>query len=162
MPDLEVPDVKATATKLPGALVGAAGVHLVAAELSRLGYVASITLRNTRGIDVLASNSDASRQAGIQVKTRQRSGRDWVLNDKAEQYHARNLYYVFVNLKGKSGQPEFHVVPSKTVALYIKKSHESWLATLGKRGQKHRDSAVRVFSDRDGKYLSRWKSLRLG
>jgi hypothetical protein len=40
----------------------------VAAELSRHGYVASLTLRNTKGIDILASNPDATKSVGIQVK----------------------------------------------------------------------------------------------
>jgi len=37
-------------------LVGVAGEYFVAAELSSLGYIASITLRNTKGIDILATN----------------------------------------------------------------------------------------------------------
>ena len=44
--------------KLDSTLVGVAGEYLVAGELSRRGYIASITLRNSRGIDIIASNSD--------------------------------------------------------------------------------------------------------
>lgn len=47
--------------KLSGIQTGITGEYLVAAELSRRGYVATLTLRNTRGIDILASNSDATR-----------------------------------------------------------------------------------------------------
>jgi len=50
-------------------LAGVSGEYYVAAELSRLGHIASITLRNTRGIDILCSNSDSSKQVSIQVKT---------------------------------------------------------------------------------------------
>ena len=67
-------------TKLPKGLTGVAGEYFVAAELSRRGYIASITLRNTRGIDILASNADATRQVAIQVKTNQGSKPQWVLN----------------------------------------------------------------------------------
>lgn len=70
--------------KLTTILCGVAGEYFVAAELSRRGYVASLTLRNTRGIDVLASNSDATRAVGIQVKTNQSDRREWILNKKAE------------------------------------------------------------------------------
>src|SRR5262249_29751282 len=49
-------------------LTGIAGEYFVAAELSRRGYVASLTLRNTRGIDILASNTDATKSVGIQEK----------------------------------------------------------------------------------------------
>lgn len=44
-------------------LVGFAGEYFVAAELSLRGYLASITLRNSRGIDIIASSSDASKRA---------------------------------------------------------------------------------------------------
>jgi hypothetical protein len=36
------------------ALIGAAGVHFVCGELSRRGFIALPTIRNTRGIDILA------------------------------------------------------------------------------------------------------------
>jgi hypothetical protein len=43
---------------------GIAGEYFVAAELTRRGHVAALTLRNTRGIDVLASNADATKSMG--------------------------------------------------------------------------------------------------
>src|SRR5688572_2605946 len=70
--------------KLSTILSGVAGEYFVAAELSRRGYVASLTLRNTRGIDILASNADATRSVGIQVKSKQGRGADWLLRKKVE------------------------------------------------------------------------------
>ena len=70
--------------KVTKGLSGVAGEYFVAAELSRRGYLASITLRNTRGIDVLVTNADASKSAGIQVKTNQNSIKKWILNVKAK------------------------------------------------------------------------------
>src|SRR5438128_12521844 len=93
--------------KLTTVLCGVAGEYFVAAELSRNGYVASLTLRNTRGIDILASNSDATRSVGIQVKTNQGTKRDWLLNEKAEKDSAENLFYVFVRLNGGK-TPEYY------------------------------------------------------
>jgi len=55
--------------KLESNLVGVAGEYLVAGELSRRGYIASITLRNSRGIDIIASSADAEKTVNIQVKT---------------------------------------------------------------------------------------------
>jgi len=46
-------------------LAGVAGEYFVAAELSRRGYIASISLRNTRGIDILATNQAATRSITI-------------------------------------------------------------------------------------------------
>lgn len=45
-------------SRLSTGLSGVAGEYFVAAELSRRGYIASITLRNTRGIDILASDAE--------------------------------------------------------------------------------------------------------
>ena len=54
--------------KLESTQVGVAGEYFVAAELSLRGYLASITLRNTRGIDIIASTSDGAMSVSIQVK----------------------------------------------------------------------------------------------
>jgi hypothetical protein len=120
--------------ELSSILCGVAGEYFVAAELSRRGYIASITLRNTRGIDILASNSDASRQVGIQVKSNRGNKAVWLLNQKAEDYFADNLFYVFVNLKEIDQRPNFYIVPSEIVANSIKVRHQSWLNTPGKHG----------------------------
>lgn len=145
--------------KLSGTLAGISGEYFVAAELSRRGFVASLTLRNTRGIDILASNADASKSVGLQVKTSQRRGKSWMLNSKAEDYVAPNLFYVLVALG--DGLPAFHIVPSKVVAGQIKTYHAEWLRTPGKRGQPHMDNPLRTFRDKDDKYLGRWDLLGL-
>ena len=48
---------------------GIAGEFYVAAELTKRGYVASLTSKNTKAIDLLASNEDGSKVVSIQVKT---------------------------------------------------------------------------------------------
>jgi hypothetical protein len=83
-------------TKLPGLQAGIAGEYLVAGELTRRGYIASLTLRNTRGVDILASNLDATASVGIQVKTAQNTRATWLLNQNVEKQRlARNLVFVF-------------------------------------------------------------------
>jgi hypothetical protein len=134
-------------------LSGIAGEYLVAAELSRRGYVASLTLRNTRGIDILASNLEATKSVGIQVKTNQGSRSDWMLNQKVEtQDVAKNLFFVFVALNGL-GVPTFHIVPrEEVVATFAKESHQQWLRTPGRGGRAHKDQPIRKFKDAPGKY----------
>jgi hypothetical protein len=73
-------------------LTGVAGEYFVAAELSRRGYVATLTLRNTRGIDILAANADATKSVGIQVKTHHGKKSQWLLARKAESDSAENLF----------------------------------------------------------------------
>jgi len=142
-------------------LVGVSGEYFVAAELSRLGFVASVTLRNTKGIDIIATNADASRSVGISVKTNRGRKKDWMVNAKAESFYSDNLFYVFVNLNGPGEQPSFHVVPSKEVANTVTASHRNWLATPNRAGGAHKDSPMRRFKDPENRYLARWDLLRL-
>jgi hypothetical protein len=139
---------------------GISGEYFVAAELSRRGYVASLTLRNTRGIDVLASNADATKSVGIQVKTCQGLKPDWLLNVKSEAEAAENLFYVFVCLPDR-GMPSFYVVPRDVVAKNVRESHQRWLATPGRGGRQHRDNPNRKFGDPNGDYKDRWDLLGL-
>lgn len=148
-------------SKLSTVQTGIAGEYFVAAELCRRGFVASITLRNTKGIDILASNLDATKSVGIQVKTCQGEKPGWMMNKKAEAVLAENLFYVFVCLPA-TGQPDYYVVPRSEVAKYVRESHRKWLATPSRKGQPHRDSDMRRFKDPDGKFKDRWDLLGLG
>jgi hypothetical protein len=149
-----------TRSKISKGLSGVAGEYFVAGELSRRGYIASITLRNTRGVDVLVAGRDAARSAGIQVKTNQGSAKGWLLNKKAEAMEEKGLFYVFVNLNG-SGAPTYHVVPSAVVAEYVRRTHSEWLAAPGRDGQKRKDTSMRKFEDRDDEWKDRWDVLGL-
>lgn len=148
-------------SKLDSGLTGIAGEYLVAGELSRRGFVASITLRNTRGIDIVATNKDASKSVGIQVKASSDSRKSWILNKKGEDYYSDTLFYVFVNLKNINERSDFFIVPSKVVADFIKHGHAEWLKTPSKKGDPHRDTTMRQFSDKESAYLERWDLLDL-
>lgn len=149
-------------TRIPPVLTGVAGEYFVAAELSRRGYIASISLRNTRGIDIIATNQNGSRSITIQCKTGQGHRRKWVLNDKAEEFESPKHFYVFVALGEQDERPRFHIVPSKVVAERTRKGHQKWLRTPGKKGQQHRDTPMRQFADLDDAFLEKWELLGLG
>jgi hypothetical protein len=68
-----------------------------------------------------------------------------MLNQKAGDYFADNLFYVFVTLNNRKQHPDFFVVPSKTVAKYVKESHAAWLQTSSRSGQPH----LQVFPNSD-------------
>lgn len=138
-------------------LSGAAGEYLVAADPSRRGYLASLTLKNTRGIDVLAASGDASRSVGIQVKTNQDDAREW-LDKKVESQIARNIHFVFVAL-GAKGQPRYQVVPSRVVAVYSARTHRECLAQVGRGGRKRKDTPCAFSKDPEDQYLNKWELL---
>jgi len=100
--------------KLDAGLCGIAGEYFVAAELSRRGYLASITLRNSRGVDILATNRDATKSVAIQVKTNQRGVAEWILNEKVETSRddslPENLFFVFVNLPPNGDPSSYHII----------------------------------------------------
>ncbi|MBI2297171.1 MAG: aspartate ammonia-lyase [Betaproteobacteria bacterium] len=148
--------------RLSTGLTGVAGEYFVAAELSRRGYIATITLKNTENLDVLASRPDGLKTVGIQVKTSQDSGKSWVLDKKAETHAKENFFYVFVNLNGAEKQPSFHVVPSALVAKFCSESHREWLAGSKRDGSARKDTDMRSFKDPSNKYLSAWHLLGLG
>lgn len=149
---------KAKVDKIKSGLSGVAGEYFVAAQLSRLGYVASINLKNTRGVDILVMNEAAMDSVMIQVKTKQDSKREWMLTKKADTLISAKLFYVFVNLHGADGHPDYFIVPSAEVAAAGRKDHEDWLAAPGKKGP-HKDNSIRMFRDPKGHYKDRWDLL---
>ncbi len=147
--------------QLETTIVGVAGEYFVAAELSARGHIASITLRNSRGMDILASSADGSRRVSIQVKTNSDGSPTWILNKKAETFIAEDHYYVFVALKAVGQRPAFHVVPSKDVAHFTSESHKAWLAGVKRDGSARKDSLMRKFEDLQSQYKERWETLGL-
>jgi hypothetical protein len=145
-------------------LSGVAGEYFVAAELSRRGYIATVTLRNARGVDILAVRDDGSGRAPvqIQVKTNQGHAKSWVLSKKAEDLQADTLFYAFVSLNGLDGAPEYHIVRSADVARFCRDSHRAWLATPGRAGRPHVDNPIRQFQDKPGWFRDRWDLLDEG
>lgn len=131
---------------------GISGEFYVAAELTKRGYVASLTSKNTKAIDLLASNSDGSKVVSIQVKTTKK-GTSFTLGQKDEMIETNeSLFYVFVNLnittknnQVEYGPVEYYVVPMKKVKRFIHNNHQEWLRTPGRNGQQHNDSSMRKY-----------------
>ena len=141
-------------------LAGVAGEYLVAGELSRRGWIASLTLRNTRGVDILVTSESLDRSVGVQVKTSRGSKPEWILSKKAETIFDGSVFYAFVLLMD-GGAPQYHIVPSSVVAEQTSRSHREWLGSLGRRGRPRKDTSMRKFSDSERSFLERWDLLGL-
>lgn len=147
-------------TKLESVAVGVTGEYYVAGELSHRGYISSITLRNTRGIDIIVSNKEGTKSATIQVKSTQNNKKNsWILTQKSEDFFSENHFYIFVNLDEPGIRPKFFVVPSEVVAQYISTSHKNWLNKPGKNGQQHKDNQMRRFEDLESQYFEAWNFI---
>lgn len=152
------------------ALVGACGVFYVSAELSRRGWIAMPTIRNTSGIDIIAMKDEID--VNIQVKTNSYGKAKYPMSKSNEEMIADNLYYVFVTLKDETERPEFYVVPSKLVANYIKETHEKFVTLLPRRKLKRREteeerkqrrkkSTMRQFPNYVGKLIPSFKDFEI-
>jgi len=81
---------------IPPGLVGIAGVHYVAAELSRRGLIALPTIRNTAGYDIIVATPDGRKHANIQVKTSQNPISFWPTSTSDKIRAKANDYYVLL------------------------------------------------------------------
>ena len=139
-------------------LTGSAGEYFVAAELSRRGVVAALTMSGTDAFDILAVNK-AGRSYSIQVKTTQYEKKlRWLLSSKDEKPKAN--FYVFVNLNGTEKQPDYYIMPATEVADAIKEEHETWLATPKRDGTAHKPINMRqIILDPQDASKGKWELI---
>lgn len=146
--------------KLSNILAGISGEYYVAAELSRRGFITTLTLKNTKGVDILASDEDAKKTIAIQVKTTKGKKNEWLLSEKSENFVSSNHFYIFVRLNNLGDAPSFFIVPSKDVSKHIIKSHRDWLNSFAKDGSPHKDGSMRKFRDLKAEFKDRWDLLK--
>jgi len=95
-----------------------AGEYLVAGELSRRGYLVSITMGNAKAVDIFASTQKETIKIDVKAS---RNKTSWPIAKANE-----DLYYVFVYLQPKdklriesksgiSTPPEYYIVPAKDI-----------------------------------------------
>ena len=129
-------------------LTGMTGVYLVAAELSRRGFITSPTSRSAYGADLLVTDAFCQRSYVVQVKTNARSFGFWLLSKNARVVKSRSLIYALVNLR--KDRIEYFLVPSRVVAKNVKISRPSktrknyWYSVHLERIAKYQDG-WRVF-----------------
>jgi hypothetical protein len=97
-------------------VTGMRGVYLVAAELSKHGFIASPTSRGARAADILATDAECKRAFSVQVKTKSTQASYWLLHRDDKRFFSDSHIYVFVNIKGDGVPAEFFIIPSKVVA----------------------------------------------
>ena len=125
-------------------LTGMRGVFLVAAEMTRLGFIVSPTSRSAVGADLLATDQLCKRSYSVQVKTNKRTHSFWLLSKKTKDQVSRTHIYVLVNLiaQGEHEQVEYFVVPSKTMAekmVYTKTKNATWYSIQRHEIERYRD-----------------------
>lgn len=118
-------------------IVGTTGEHYVAAYLSGMGLIVSLTRGGIQSIDLLVASPSGGRPISVQVKTGANPGNHYVSAHKPKDNHwgwntgpkaldrsDETLWYAFVFTDGwpESGRvPEVFFVPSEVVAKRIQK-----------------------------------------
>ena len=141
-------------------LTGTAGEYFVAAELSQRGWLATVTIKNAPGTDVLAQEPTTGTIIAIQTKTAS-EGNQFLLNKKCEvPTSALSDWYILVKLHKLGIRPTFYIVPRNIIAGAAYAQHREWLARPDRTGKPHNDNDRRMllakhFSD----YEDRWELL---
>jgi len=112
---------------------GIAGEHYVAAELSRREAIATLTSKNTSGIDILAADLTGKKTVAIQVKTSRSEFGGIIVGDSNQI--PRNAYYIFVLLKDAS-PPDYWIVPQPVVSRIVEREWTSWVK-VGPASRQH-------------------------
>jgi hypothetical protein len=141
-------------------LTGAAGEYFVAAELSLRAWLATVTIKNAPGTDILAQKLGTGTTIAIQTKTAN-EGNNFQLSAKCEiPSSALNQWFVFVKLHGIGTRPSFFIVPRNVVAGAVYAQHKEHLSRPGKSGKPHKDSTLRIIRARYIMgYEDRWDLL---
>jgi hypothetical protein len=108
-------------------MTGMLGVYLVAAELTRRGFIVSTTSRSAAGADLLVTDQSCLKAWSVQVKTNKSPINYWLLSSHTKTQVSKTHIYVFVNINGDK-LPDYFVVPSKQVAdnMESEKSPKGW------------------------------------
>jgi hypothetical protein len=150
------------------ALIGAAGEHLVLSRLLSQGFLAALAPRGARKADVLVNFLDGGQPFLVQVKaTVNPAKHGWPLQQKHELERDGDLFFCFVTFSPE--HPDVYVLPSAVVADHCSRSHEHWMDTPGRNGQRHNDSNMRRIGNSDwghgrqagwlDEYLEDWESF---
>lgn len=106
-------------------LIGAAGVHFVASQLSLRGLIALPTIRNTAGVDIVVVNREGMRPANLQVKTSRSRVGFWPIGTRYSEWCAPNNFYVFVRYDPKMNGLEAFLESSIAVAQCVTQAQET-------------------------------------
>jgi len=125
-----------------GQMTGMLGTYLAAAELTNKGLIVSITSRNAKGADLLATDQSYKKAWSIQVKTNRKAAGFWLLGAGYEVAASPTHIYVFINLRGDN-RPDYYIVPSDQVAKLGRRSKAStgtdWYSFYREDGEKYQE-----------------------
>lgn len=164
-------DIKNKGIKPVNNITGVSGEYFVAAELSQRGIVATLTLKNTPYIDILATNLKNGKSANIQVKTMSvGNSAGWHLGPKdGEPSGIANHFYVLVDLQGPGKLPNYIILPKDKFSKFLKINQEKWESGKKRDGTPRKKTTMWIFNPNGNKeyrefsdkYKNNWDILKL-
>jgi len=155
--------------KLEKNLVGIAGVYYVAAKLTHMGYVALVTMRNTKAYDILVFKHGERNVLPVQVKTRSSGGFRVVGIDDIQHMDAElkkkvTCPYVLVDLR--SDAPDFYILSEKQMHTMVKEDWRIWEFEHNHRKPVKKTNVQIIFQSPKTttllqKYKNAWENLHL-
>jgi hypothetical protein len=148
--------------KLGSNYVGTAGEYLVAAQLSLRGWLATVTIKNAPGVDVLAQHPEDGTLVAIQSKTLT-VGTGFFLNKSHEEplpgANRGHDWFALVHIKDTPDTlaVDYYVVPRALAATLIHCGDKHWLS--GGRERKKHDMR-KILPGAVEAYKGRWDLLR--
>jgi len=121
-----------------------------AAELTRRGYLVSLTLGNAPVADLLVISPDG-RNFMVDVKG-QATGNFWIIKRRPPQ---DNLFYILVYLPRDGGYLKFFILSYSE----LMKEREEYRKRIKSKGGKYRDSLGGINWSTALKYEDRWDKL---
>jgi hypothetical protein len=148
---------------------GNASQYYVAAELSRRGMVAALTLGNCPNTDILCSDPEGKHFAHVQVKTFRAGVKKCAVGKKAQRKYSTRFFWVLVGIpEDQEQKPVYYIIPARIMARHVAASFKVWLSKEGKDKPHDPNNpfrAVRLPPHRnlDGwsikKYKGRWDKI---
>ena len=147
--------------------IGLAGEYYVLAQLTARGFIATLTLGNTKGVDILVTNQEINKLFKVEVKTTigkprierlfsEKKQYIWAMSKKHESIIDEKLIYCFVHMVDSNTLPKFFLIPSKEVADCVKWQHQYWLDTRKHNVKETSMRNFRIEIDDPNGYENNW------
>ena len=138
------------------ALIGIAGVHFVASELSRRGMIALPTVRNTVAYDIVALNVEGTRHANIQVKASSKKVSFFPMPHVSKVRDGRYDYYVLVRWLKNESRDDCFLLTGREARKAVRRA-SAYQAVSIRNGTLKKIYPCIYVSKRNEREMARWR-----
>jgi len=138
------------------ALVGIAGVHYVASELSRRGLIALPTTRNTAAYDIAVTTVNGKGHANVQVKTSLKRVTFFPMPSSVRVRSGPNDYYVLLRWLASEERFEGFLLSGRQARLAVQREERSQKKRIAQGKRRKIFPSIQV-GPKAGARANRWR-----